>query len=146
MLDDAVAAAAVAVAERSRLETDAERAELAEIIGISAVKFTELAHHRLSDYVFDLDKMLALQGDTAPYLQNSVVRCRSIFRKLEEQLDLSAVAPVLDEDAEIHLARHLARCTRGACAGLFCATATIVPSCAGYLPVQKQPRPGLLLQ
>ena len=109
VLDDAVAAAAVAVAERSRLETDAERAELAEIIGISAVKFTELAHHRLSDYVFDLDKMLALQGDTAPYLQNSVVRCRSIFRKLEEQLDLSAVAPVLDEDAEIHLARHLAR-------------------------------------
>ena len=109
VLDEAVAAAAVAVAERSRLETDAERAELAELIGISAVKFTELAHHRLSDYVFDLEKMLALQGDTAPYLQNSVVRCRSIFRKLEEQIDLTAVTPIFTEDAEIHLARHLAR-------------------------------------
>jgi arginyl-tRNA synthetase len=112
VLDDAVAAATTAVAERSRVETDAERAELAEIIGISAVKFTELAHHRLSDYVFDLEKMLALQGDTAPYLQNSVVRCRSIFRKLEEMaegIDLASVSPSFTEEAEIHLARHLAR-------------------------------------
>jgi len=109
VLDEAVAAARVAVAERSRLETDEERAELAEIIGISAVKFTELAHHRLSDYVFDLDKMLALQGDTAPYLQNSVVRCRSIFRKLDVEIDLAKVNPVFTEEAEIHLARHLAR-------------------------------------
>ncbi|WP_193214139.1 arginine--tRNA ligase [Luteolibacter marinus] len=109
VLDEAVAAAATAVAERSRLDTDEERAELAELIGISAVKFTELAHHRLSDYVFDLDKMLALQGDTAPYLQNSVVRCRSIFRKLDEEIDLAAVTPVLEQEAEIHLARYLAR-------------------------------------
>ncbi len=109
VLDDAVTAAKTAVAERSRVDTDEERAELAELIGISAVKFTELAHHRLSDYVFDLDKMLALQGDTAPYLQYSVVRTRSIFRKLEEAVDLAAVTPVFSEDAEIHLARFLAR-------------------------------------
>ena len=109
VLDEAVAAAATAVAARSRVETDADRAELAELIGISAVKFTELSHHRLSDYVFDLEKMLALHGDTAPYLQNSVVRCRSIFRKLEETIDLGAVDPVFTEDAEIHLARHIAR-------------------------------------
>jgi arginyl-tRNA synthetase len=109
VLDEAVAAAATAVAERSRVETDADRAELAEIIGISAVKFTELSHHRLSDYVFDLDKMLALHGDTAPYLQNSVVRCRSIFRKLDEEVDLAAVSPIFTEEAEIHLARHLTR-------------------------------------
>lgn len=109
VLDEAVAAAATAVAERSRVETEEARAELAELIGISAVKFTELSHHRSSDYVFDLQKMLALQGDTAPYLQNSVVRCRSIFRKLDEDIDLSAVNPVLTEEAEIHLARHLAR-------------------------------------
>ena len=109
VLDDAVAAAATAVAERIRVDSEEERAELAELIGISAVKFTELAHHRLSDYVFDLDKMLALQGDTAPYLQYSVVRCRSIFRKLEQPVDLAAVTPVFTEDAEIHLARFLAR-------------------------------------
>ena len=109
VLDDAVVAAKSAVAERSRVDSEEERAELAELIGISAVKFTELAHHRLSDYVFDLDKMLALQGDTAPYLQYSVVRSRSIFRKLEEEVDLLEVDPVLTEDSEIHLARFLSR-------------------------------------
>ncbi|MCW1913933.1 arginine--tRNA ligase [Luteolibacter sp. GHJ8] len=109
VLDEAVVAAASAVAERSRVETEEDRKALAELIGISAVKFTELSHHRLSDYVFDLNKMLALQGDTAPYLQYSVVRCRSIFRKLEQAVDLSTVTPLLVEDAEIHLARFLAR-------------------------------------
>lgn len=109
VLNEAVAAARVAVAERSRVDTDQERADLAELIGISAVKFTELSHHRLSDYVFDLEKMLALQGDTAPYLQNSVVRCSSIFRKLDEPVDLASVEPVFTEDAEIHLARLAAR-------------------------------------
>ncbi len=109
VLDEAVAAAAAAVAERSRVESAEERKELAEILGISAVKFTELSHHRLSDYVFDLEKMLALQGDTAPYLQYSVVRCRSIFRKLEDAVDLSSVDPLLVEEAEQHLARYLAR-------------------------------------
>jgi arginyl-tRNA synthetase len=109
VLDDAVAAARVAVAERSRVDTAEEKEELAELIGISAVKFTELAHHRLSDYVFDLEKMLALQGDTAPYLQNAYVRIRSIFRKLETPFDSSGVPIVLGSEQEIHLARLLVR-------------------------------------
>ena len=67
------------------------------------------SQNRMTDYVFNWDKMLALQGDTAPYLQNSYVRVRSIFRKLDGgPLDWSA--PIqLSEDAEIHLARLLAR-------------------------------------
>jgi len=109
VLDDAVAAARVAVAERSRVDTDEEKEELAELIGISAVKFTELAHHRLSDYVFDLEKMLALQGDTAPYLQNAYVRIRSIFRKLETPFDSTGAKIILGSEQEIHLARLLVR-------------------------------------
>lgn len=109
LLDEAVAAAAVTVAERSRLETDGERRELAELIGISAVKFTELAHHRSSDYVFDLEKMLALQGDTAPYLQNAYVRSRSIWRKLGDDAPTGTAAISLAEEQEIHLARLLVR-------------------------------------
>jgi arginyl-tRNA synthetase len=108
VLDDAVTASRKTVEERSRLETDAERAGLAELIGISAVKFTELAHHRLSDYVFDLDKMVALEGDTAPYLFYSFVRSRSIFRKLDQPYQ-AGDAIALHEDAEIHLARLLSR-------------------------------------
>ncbi len=108
VLDDAVSASRKTVDERSRLDTDEERAELAELIGISAVKFTELAHHRLSDYVFDLDKMVSLEGDTAPYLFYSFVRSRSIFRKLEETFTPGA-AIEFTEEAEIHLARLLSR-------------------------------------
>ena len=73
------------------------------------MKFTELSHHRMSDYVFDLEKMVAMEGDTAPYLQYSYVRVRSIFRKLDEELALDATVIRLEEKAEIHLARMLAR-------------------------------------
>ncbi len=57
--------------------------EIAEQIGIGAVKYAELSQHRMTDYVFSWERMLALQGNTAPYLQNACVRVRSIFRKLE---------------------------------------------------------------
>ncbi|HVJ45532.1 MAG TPA: arginine--tRNA ligase [Luteolibacter sp.] len=109
LLDEAVAASAITVAERSRVDTDEERKALAELIGISAVKFTELAHHRSSDYVFDLEKMLALQGDTAPYLQNAYVRSRSIWRKLGDEAPKELAPVSLSEEAEIHLARLLVR-------------------------------------
>lgn len=104
VLDDAVAAARKNVEERSRLESAEEKDELAELIGISAVKFTELSHHRASDYTFSLEKMVAMEGDTAPYLQYSYVRIRSIFRKLEHEFDPNAEVSLTD-DAEIHLAR-----------------------------------------
>ena len=108
VLDDAIAAARSTVNERSRLETDEERAALAENIGISAVKFTELAHHRMSDYVFDLAQMVSLEGDTAPYLFYSYVRSRGIFRKLEREFILGQDI-FLSEEAEQNLARLLCR-------------------------------------
>jgi len=73
------------------------------------VKFTELSHHRMSDYVFDLDKMVSLEGDTAPYLLYSYVRSRSIFRKLGDEVKLSPEALEVTEPAEIHLIRMLNR-------------------------------------
>ena len=87
----------------------AEKKEVAEIVGIGAVKFAELSQHRMTDYIFSWDRMLALTGDTAPYLQYSYVRIRSIFRKLDEGVQLSCENLVVKEDAEIHLARMLVR-------------------------------------
>ncbi|MEJ6579564.1 MAG: arginine--tRNA ligase [Akkermansiaceae bacterium] len=109
VLDDAVKAARIVVDEKSRLDTEEEKAALAELIGVNSVKFTELSHHRMSDYVFDLDKMVALEGDTAPYLLYSYVRSRSIFRKLEDGVTLSAENLNLTEPAEIHMVRMLSR-------------------------------------
>ena len=111
VLDDSVRAARAVVGAKSHLETEEEKDALAELIGVNSVKFTELSHHRMSDYTFDLDKMVALEGDTAPYLFYSYVRARSIFRKLEagefETLDLESLD--ITEPAEIHLVRMLTR-------------------------------------
>ena len=109
VLEEAVERAAAVIAEKSADLTGEEAAQIAEIVGIGAVKFAELSQNRLTDYVFSWDRMLALQGDTAPYLQYSHVRIRSIFRKLDAPFDPSTCEIHLNEDAEIHLARLLAR-------------------------------------
>lgn len=109
VLEEAVERAAKAIAEKNPDLQGEEAAQIAEIVGIGAVKFAELSQGRLTDYVFSWDRMLALQGDTAPYLQYSHVRIRSIFRKLEGPFDPTTAEIHLNEDAEIHLARLLAR-------------------------------------
>lgn len=109
ILTDAITAAANVLEEKSGHLPDEEKKELAETIGIGSVKFFELSHHRSSDYIFDLEKMVALQGDTAPYLMYSLVRVKSIFRKLDQQPDLSDITPEITEEAEIHLSRMLSR-------------------------------------
>jgi arginyl-tRNA synthetase len=109
VLEEAVERAAKAIAGKNPDLQGEEAAKIAEIVGIGAVKFAELSQGRLTDYVFSWDRMLALQGDTAPYLQYSHVRIRSIFRKLDASFDATAVAIHLNEDAEIHLARLLVR-------------------------------------
>lgn len=109
LLDDAIQAARESSEGRSRVEDEGEREALAELIGISAVKFMELSHHRGSDYIFDLEKMVSMEGDTAPYLQYSYVRCRSIFGKLGEEVALDGEGLELSDEKEIHLARMLTR-------------------------------------
>jgi arginyl-tRNA synthetase len=109
VLSEAVERAAAVLAEKNPELPAEEAASIAQTIGIGAVKFSELSQNRLTDYVFSWDRMLALHGDTAPYLQNSYVRVRSIFRKLEAPFDPSAAEILLTEDAEVHLARLLLR-------------------------------------
>lgn len=109
VLEEAVERAAKAIAEKNPELQGEEAARIAETVGIGAVKFAELSQGRLTDYVFSWDRMLALQGDTAPYLQYSHVRIRSIFRKLDAPFDATAAEIHLNEDAEIHLARLLVR-------------------------------------
>ena len=83
-----------------------EKAQIARIIGIGAVKYAELSQFRMSDYVFSWDKMLSFQGNTAPYLQNAYVRIRSIFRKLEGEFTVPATL-ALSDPAEFALSKKL---------------------------------------
>ena len=83
LLDEAVSRATAIVAEKNPQLSESERAAIGRIVGIGAIKYADLSQYRMSDYVFSWDKMLSLQGNTAPYLQNAYVRSRSIFRKLD---------------------------------------------------------------
>jgi arginyl-tRNA synthetase len=64
--------------------SDAERQSIAEVVGLGAVKYADLSQNRTSDYVFNWDKMLATDGNTATYMQYAYVRNRGIFREGNE--------------------------------------------------------------
>jgi arginyl-tRNA synthetase len=114
LLDEAEERAFATVTEKNSEMPDAERREVARVVGIGAVKYADLLPNRQSDYVFSWDKMLSFQGNTAPYLQYSYVRIRSIFRKGE--IDPSAIRTAsgaqvvgLTESGELTLAKKLAQ-------------------------------------
>jgi arginyl-tRNA synthetase len=83
LLDEAEQRAAAVVAERSADLAPAFRGTVARAIGIGAVKYADLSSDRVKDYLFDWDRMLSFDGNTAPYLQYAYVRIRSIFRRGE---------------------------------------------------------------
>jgi len=83
LLDEAEERAYKIVSEKSPELPEAQKKEIARVIGLGAVKYADLLPNRQSDYIFSWDKMLALQGNTAPYLQYAYARIASIRRKAE---------------------------------------------------------------
>ena len=91
---------------------EAERREVAEVVGLGGIKYADLKHNRDSDYIFDLDKMLAKQGDTATYMQYAYARVNGIFRKGgidREELRTHQQSLNLIEPTEIALAMKINR-------------------------------------
>ena len=107
LLDEAVERAAAAVAEKNPDLGDVERAEVAQAVGVGAIKYADLSNDRVKDYVFAWDRMLAFDGNTAPYLQYAQVRARSILRRAAEEGKGGPGAVVLTEGAERELALQL---------------------------------------
>jgi len=86
------------------------RKEIARVVGIGAIKYADLLSNRQSDYVFSWDKMLALNGNSAPYLQYAYARTRSVLRKAAAQVPLEKTTDERVEftaPEELALARHL---------------------------------------
>lgn len=108
VLEEAGERARSVVEEKNADLPAAEKEDIAQAVGIGAVKYLELSQHRLTDYKFTWDKMLAFQGNTAPYLQYSYVRTRSIFRKLEGAAALSGPYAITEKE-ERELALTLCR-------------------------------------
>jgi arginyl-tRNA synthetase len=89
-----------------------ERRQIAEVVGLGAVKYADLSQNRLSDYVFSWEKMLATEGNTATYMQYAYARNRNIFREGNEKPEpfrLSPPIPSLEEPQERALALELLR-------------------------------------
>lgn len=105
LLDEAVATARAVIDEARPDLDEAVRAEIAPQIGIGAVKYADLSVAHDSEYVFDLDRMTALTGDTGPYLQYAAARVRSIFRSAGTTGTGAAIA--VTEPAERALALEL---------------------------------------
>jgi arginyl-tRNA synthetase len=84
LLEEACRRARKIIDEKNPDLSEEEKNDIAEKIGVGAVKYADLSQYRTTDYVFSWDKMLSLHGNTAPYLQNAYVRIRSIFRKAGE--------------------------------------------------------------
>ena len=108
LLDEAEQRAARLLDEKDPDLDEAQRRDIAHKVGVGGLKYADLATDRVKDYVFEFDRMLALDGNTAPYLQNAYVRIRSIFRKGGIDLrGVDAAAIRVTQDAERQLALKL---------------------------------------
>jgi arginyl-tRNA synthetase len=106
LLEEAFKRARKIIEEKNPDLSETDKIEIAQKIGIGAIKYFDLSQYRMTDYVFSWEKMLSLQGNTAPYLQNAYVRIRSIFRKAGESAP-SIGNLILESPAEINLAKRL---------------------------------------
>jgi arginyl-tRNA synthetase len=120
LLEEACRRARKIIDQKNPDLSEEEKNDIAEKIGIGAVKYADLSQYRTTDYIFSWDKMLSLHGNTAPYLQNAYVRIRSIFRKAGVTAPLgrgegrrqSAVATnidklILTDPTELNLAKRV---------------------------------------
>lgn len=109
LLDEAEDRAFKVVSEKNPGLDEPTRRGIAKAVGIGALKYADLLPNRQGDYVFSWDRMLALNGNTAPYLQYAYTRIRSIFRKSGLSADHAAqpAAFVLSEPDELSLSKHL---------------------------------------
>jgi len=120
LLDEAIAKARQIVAENDERKTDTdgnpspdlsneERDAIAQVVGLGGIKYADLKHNRESDYTFDYDKMLAMTGDTATYMQYAYARLCGIFRKGEVDRAALESSIQLGTPAERGLALQLLR-------------------------------------
>jgi len=115
LLDEAVERANAVVEEKNPGLPADKKAEIAKAVGIGAVKYADFSNNRTSDYIFSFDKMLAMDGNTAPYMQYAYARIKSIERKAQSrdvdiETELAGLKALsLSDPAELDLAKYLIR-------------------------------------
>jgi len=111
LLDEAIARTRADIEARlekeERTESDAFIQNVAEKVGIGAIKYADLSQNRISDYTFSFDRMLDLKGNTAPYMLYAYVRVQGISRSGDVDLSTLDAEVTLTEESEFTLAKHL---------------------------------------
>ncbi|MDC7717827.1 arginine--tRNA ligase [Vogesella sp. DC21W] len=102
LLDEAIERAYQLVSSKNAELPEAERRNIAQAVGIGALKYADLSKSRNTDYIFDWDAMLSFEGNTAPYLQYAYTRVQSVLRKAEDFNPAANI--VVTEAAEKQLA------------------------------------------
>jgi arginyl-tRNA synthetase len=99
--------------EEERKETTEFIKEVSETVGLGAVKYADLSQNRNGNYIFSYDKMLALKGNTAPYLLYAYVRVKGLSRKGKIDFNLlnDDAKVILKEEEELVLTKHLLKFT-----------------------------------
>ena len=100
LLSEAVERAYTVVNEKNPKLSEENKREVARMVGVGAVKYADLSQNRNNDYVFSFDRMLAFNGNTAPYLQYAHARICSIFRKAGENIDTYKAKAVISAPEE----------------------------------------------
>lgn len=100
LLSEAVEGAYQVVNEKNPGLSEEQKRNVARMIGIGAVKYADLSQNRNNDYVFSFDRMLALNGNTAPYLQYAHARICSIFRRSGLDIDVFSASAVISQAEE----------------------------------------------
>ena len=111
LLDEAEERALGVVRDKNPSLSDGEHTEIARVVGLGAVKYADLMQNRTADYRFSWDKLLAFEGNTAPYLQYVYARIRSIFRRggLEDWQPTADMEVRLHAPEEQDLAKQMIR-------------------------------------
>lgn len=108
LLDEAELRARAVAEEKNPALPEDEKDRVGQVVGIGAVRYFDLAQNRTSDYIFTWERILSLEGNTAPYLLYAIARLHAIFRKAERRPgEGENEASPLDTDEELALARKL---------------------------------------
>lgn len=104
LLNEGITRAAAVVAEKNPSLNPEEQQQIARMIGIGAIKYADLSNDRVKDYVFDWDRMLSFDGNTAPYLQYAHARIRSIFRRGQASAEAGTIRVQTAEEKNLAMA------------------------------------------
>ena len=108
VVNEAIERGVAVVGEKNPDLPPEQQAAIGHAVGIGALKYADLSTDRNRDYIFDWDRMLSFDGNTAPYLQYAHTRVCSLFRRAEvDRAGVRSIVPTVEADAERALAIHL---------------------------------------